>query len=78
MIELVKLFIEKPALAIITMLGVLCLYTTLGLFAMQTAVAGLTERTSSFSITEERVYNMSESLGRIEAHLEQIRKAHKK
>jgi hypothetical protein len=74
MVELIKLFIKQPALAITSGLAVVVLYITLSLFTVQESVAGLQVQASSYATTEERLYNMSASLGRIEAHLENLRK----
>ena len=73
MAELVKLFIEKPLLAIVTILSIVSLYTVLGMFSLQAAVAGVIQTQSSQVLTEERVFQMSDQLGRIETHLEYLR-----
>jgi hypothetical protein len=70
MIQLVKLFIESPLIAIPTLLGIVSLYTLLGMFSLQTAVAGLEASKDSQVLTEKRVFQMAEQLGRIETHLE--------
>tara|TARA_R110002012_G_scaffold61702_5_gene161894 strand:+ start:207 stop:434 length:228 start_codon:yes stop_codon:yes gene_type:complete len=73
MAELVKLFIEKPLLAIVSILSIVSLYTVLGMFSLQAAVAGVIQTQSSQVLTEERVFQMSDQLGRIETHLEYLR-----
>tara|TARA_R110000851_G_scaffold206149_1_gene358213 strand:- start:1081 stop:1311 length:231 start_codon:yes stop_codon:yes gene_type:complete len=74
MVELIKLFIKQPVLAIVSGLAVVVLYITLSLFTVQESVAGLQVQASSYATTEGRLYTMSASLGRIEAHLENLRK----
>jgi len=73
MTDLVKLFIEKPAIAIIAMLSIVSLYTVLGMFSLQAAVAGIKVTQKSQVLTEQRVFQMSDQLGRIETHLEVLR-----
>ena len=73
MIELVKLFVEKPLIAVPTILSIVSLYTLLGMFSLQSAVAGLESNKSSHVLTEQRVFEMAEQLGRIETHLEVLR-----
>tara|TARA_R110000744_G_scaffold215804_2_gene334593 strand:+ start:439 stop:669 length:231 start_codon:yes stop_codon:yes gene_type:complete len=70
MVELVKLFIEKPMVAVPTILSIVSLYTLLGMFSLQSAIAGLESNTRSQVLTEQRVFEMAEQLGRIETHLE--------
>tara|TARA_R110000796_G_scaffold14055_10_gene46154 strand:- start:4838 stop:5068 length:231 start_codon:yes stop_codon:yes gene_type:complete len=70
MVELVKLFIEKPIIAVPTILSIVSLYTLLGMFSLQSAIAGLESNTRSQVLTEQRVFEMAEQLGRIETHLE--------
>ena len=53
MIELVKLFVEKPLLVVPTILSIVSLYTVLGMFNLQSAVAGLESRKDSQVLTEK-------------------------
>ena len=73
MVELVKLFIQRPALAAISALIAFVIYIAISLFSVQEAVAGLQVQAKSYAITEARLYTMSATLGRIEAHLENMR-----
>ena len=73
MIELVKLFVEKPLLVVPTILSIVSLYTVLGMFNLQSAVAGLEVKTSSYALTEERLFDMAKAIGRIETHVEIMR-----
>jgi hypothetical protein len=73
MTDLVKLFIEKPVHAILAILGAVSLYTVLGMFTLQAAVAGLEQNKQSQILTESRVFQMADQLGRIETHLEVLR-----
>jgi hypothetical protein len=66
MTDLIKLFIEKPLLAVVSILSVVLVYTTLGMFSLQSAVAGLEIHKEVGITTEQRVYDMHQAIIRIE------------
>ena len=69
MIELVKLAINKPSHAILVALSIMVVYLGTGQVGIKEALAGITAKQETYSITEQRVYETNEAVSRIETQI---------
>ncbi len=70
MVELIKLAIENPLASVVALLCSVTMFTTLGLFSVKESIAGIEKEQEQSTITDQRVYEMSQDVSWIKSHLE--------
>lgn len=69
MIEIIQLIIEKPSRGILIVICSCVVYTGVGLLEVREALAGMQVQLSDTELTEQRVYDIHNAIGRIETQL---------